>query len=161
MKMSRKLRTFIAVIAAPSAASLVVAAVGPFWGPSSLVTGSYWERAVRYFYLASLVSYTASFTVGTLTFLFLKLLRRESFVYFLVVGGATGFLYGMYWAVRPGYTFDRIAARLFFALLGVIVGATFSLIRGNKPEPNQALQHNDPSSHVSCLRTPRASRDRG
>ena len=27
--------------------------------------------------------------------------------------------------------------------------------------PNQALQHNDPSCHVSCLRTPRASRGRG
>jgi hypothetical protein len=27
--------------------------------------------------------------------------------------------------------------------------------------PNQALQHNDPSCHVSCLRTPRASRSRG
>jgi hypothetical protein len=28
-------------------------------------------------------------------------------------------------------------------------------------ELNQALQHNDPSSHASCLRTPRASRGRG
>ena len=28
-------------------------------------------------------------------------------------------------------------------------------------EPNQALQHNDPSCHVSCLRTPRASWGRG
>ena len=28
-------------------------------------------------------------------------------------------------------------------------------------EPNQALQHNDPSCHVSCFRTPRASRGRG
>jgi hypothetical protein len=28
-------------------------------------------------------------------------------------------------------------------------------------KPNQALQHNDPSCHVSCLRTPRASRGRG
>ena len=27
--------------------------------------------------------------------------------------------------------------------------------------PNQALQHNDPSCHVSCFRTPRASRGRG
>jgi hypothetical protein len=27
--------------------------------------------------------------------------------------------------------------------------------------PNQALQHNDPSCHESCLRTPRASRGRG
>ena len=27
--------------------------------------------------------------------------------------------------------------------------------------PNQALQHNDPSCHGSCFRTPRASRDRG
>jgi hypothetical protein len=30
-----------------------------------------------------------------------------------------------------------------------------------KKQPNQALQHNDPSCHVSCLRTPRASRGRG
>jgi hypothetical protein len=28
-------------------------------------------------------------------------------------------------------------------------------------QANQALQHNDPSCHVSCLRTPRASRGRG
>jgi ribosomal protein S18 acetylase RimI-like enzyme len=28
-------------------------------------------------------------------------------------------------------------------------------------EPNQALKHNDPSCHASCLRTPRASRGRG
>ena len=28
-------------------------------------------------------------------------------------------------------------------------------------KPNQALQHNDPSCHESCLRTPRASRGRG
>jgi len=28
-------------------------------------------------------------------------------------------------------------------------------------EPNKALQHNDPSCHESCLRTPRASRGRG
>jgi len=30
-----------------------------------------------------------------------------------------------------------------------------------KTEANQALQHNDPSCHVSCLRTPHASRGRG
>jgi hypothetical protein len=28
-------------------------------------------------------------------------------------------------------------------------------------QTNQALQHNDPSCHESCLRTPRASRGRG
>jgi len=30
-----------------------------------------------------------------------------------------------------------------------------------RKRPNQALQHNDPSCHESCLRTPRASRGRG
>jgi hypothetical protein len=30
-----------------------------------------------------------------------------------------------------------------------------------KMKPNQSLQHNDPGCHASCLRTPRASRDRG
>jgi hypothetical protein len=30
-----------------------------------------------------------------------------------------------------------------------------------KQKANQALQHNDPSCHESCLRTPRASRSRG
>ena len=34
-------------------------------------------------------------------------------------------------------------------------------VRWEKTAPNQALQHNDPSCHVSCLRTPRASRGRG
>jgi len=31
----------------------------------------------------------------------------------------------------------------------------------DKGKPNQALQHNDPSCHVPCLRTPRASWGRG
>ena len=31
----------------------------------------------------------------------------------------------------------------------------------SKKPPNQALQHNDPSCHVPCLRTNRASRGRG
>jgi len=31
----------------------------------------------------------------------------------------------------------------------------------NRGKPNQALQHNDPSCHVPCLRTYRASRGRG
>jgi hypothetical protein len=34
-------------------------------------------------------------------------------------------------------------------------------VRFRNKQPNQALQHNDPSCHVSCLRTPRASRGRG
>jgi len=37
----------------------------------------------------------------------------------------------------------------------------FTRLNPIKSEPNQALQHNDPSCHESCLRTPRASRDRG
>jgi hypothetical protein len=37
----------------------------------------------------------------------------------------------------------------------------FGVHRPPRTEPNQALQHNDPSCHVSCLRTPRASRGRG
>jgi len=39
--------------------------------------------------------------------------------------------------------------------------SSLSLMLSYKVRPNQALQHNDPSCHVSCLRTPRASRDRG
>jgi len=35
------------------------------------------------------------------------------------------------------------------------------LEHGRKDEANQAVQHNDPSCHELCLRTPRASRDRG
>ena len=34
-------------------------------------------------------------------------------------------------------------------------------IEAQKRKANQALQHNDPSCHESCLRTPRASRGRG
>jgi len=37
----------------------------------------------------------------------------------------------------------------------------FALHDADENRPNQALQHNDPSCHESCLRTPRASRDRG
>jgi ribosomal protein S18 acetylase RimI-like enzyme len=41
-------------------------------------------------------------------------------------------------------------------------GIRFTPMRRNcENRPNQALQHNDPSCHESCLRTPRASRGRG
>ena len=38
---------------------------------------------------------------------------------------------------------------------------TLTRLLSEKNEPNQALQHNDPSCHVSCFRTPRASWGRG
>jgi hypothetical protein len=45
---------------------------------------------------------------------------------------------------------------------GASAKITFELaIQMKRQTANQALQHNDPSCHVSCLRTPRASRGRG
>ena len=55
-----------------------------------------------------------------------------------------------------------------YALVGGVFGASVLCpilisiwLPSKTTEPNQALQHNDPSCHVSCLRTPRASRGRG
>ena len=48
-----------------------------------------------------------------------------------------------------------------FVSAGVILGALVFRNLKRKGRANQALQHNDPSCHESCLRTPRASRDRG
>jgi len=45
------------------------------------------------------------------------------------------------------------------ALAMLFIGRKLAMQRKN--EPNKAVQHNDPSCHGSCLRTPRASRDRG
>ena len=50
-------------------------------------------------------------------------------------------------------------------VIGVLMLVYFSKHRAEFTDenktPNQALQHNDPSCHASCLRTPRASRGRG
>jgi len=50
----------------------------------------------------------------------------------------------------------------------LVLGRSFVLARNRDlrlekrmKTPNQALQHNDPSCHESCLRTPPASRGRG
>jgi len=47
--------------------------------------------------------------------------------------------------------------------VGVVwIRATDGKVFESEPKPaNQALQHNDPSCHMSCLRTPRASWGRG
>jgi len=56
----------------------------------------------------------------------------------------------------------RVESHIFYPALGFSPSKTQSVYRKVlKTEPNQALQHNDPSCHESCLRTPRASRGRG
>jgi hypothetical protein len=57
-------------------------------------------------------------------------------------------------SLQDGYDRKKYAGEL----EAMIIASARELL---KTEPNQALQHNDPSCHVSCLRTPRASRDRG
>jgi hypothetical protein len=70
--------------------------------------------------------------------------------------------------VRDGKAFLKIRSmpivgskwkeRIVYVELSELDAATRDFI---SKQPNQALQHNDPSCHVSCLRTPRASRGRG
>jgi len=63
--------------------------------------------------------------------------------------------------------FDRsiyyFGAGLLLLASGLLLLAAKYLVRSRirKSEANQALQHNDPTSHEPCLRTPRSSRGRG
>jgi hypothetical protein len=72
----------------------------------------------------------------------------------LVVARSSAILGGV---VCDGYFED------FAGFHDVPLSKAIDLLKAHKQKrpPNQALQHNDPSCHVSCLRTPRASRDRG
>jgi len=57
-----------------------------------------------------------------------------------------------------------VAVRVFFrdlTDLQVALRIIRSIEWKRQNPPNQAVQHNDPSCHESCLRTPRASRGRG
>jgi len=61
---------------------------------------------------------------------------------------------------------DRVCDGYFDDFAGfrdVPVAKAIDLLKAKKKTipPNQAVQHNDPSCHESCLRTPRASRGRG
>ena len=143
--MSRVLRTTIAFLVAPVVAPVVAAVVALWWAPPFLVGDAWTARAARCFYLTALVSYPLSYTVGTLTFLVLWFAKRESIWAYSIFGGGAGFFYAVMFVVRPGYDLDRIAARLFLALLGVLVAASFALLRGRKPEPN-------PESYVTRSR---------
>jgi chloramphenicol 3-O-phosphotransferase len=66
------------------------------------------------------------------------------------------------------WQFDRVHQNMSYALefdTSVVSSddCATSILRfmQQQTEANQALQHNDPGCHVSCLRTPRASRGRG
>ena len=63
-----------------------------------------------------------------------------------------------HWEVQPDQE-EECAEGEVWERLRLFLAYKFGLHR--KPEPNKALQHNDPSCHVPCLRTYRASRGRG
>ena len=129
--MNRTLRTVIAYIVAPAVASTIVAIVGASVRPPG--EGPSWIAAFgQYFFVASVSSYAISYTVGTLAFVVLRKMRRESFWIYGAIGGTLGFLYGVIIGVVDGFSLERIAAAAFFALLSSSVSVTFALSRSNE-----------------------------
>ena len=59
----------------------------------------------------------------------------------------------------PRKIVDSVGEEMVMGLLARV--EYFDLYSGEWKAPNQALQHNDPSCHVPCVRTDRASRGRG
>ena len=70
--------------------------------------------------------------------------------------GSLHYAHGHYWC--PVTDVSQRAINLWLDIKGFPIQET---LKKDTQKANQALQHNDPSCHESCLRTPRASRGRG
>jgi hypothetical protein len=91
--------------------------------------------------------------------------KKNLRVVLCVTAGAAllGFVSGVFTDIPDIRLFSTIGgATLFAIVLGYFPLVMWSqLLKPIENPPNQALQHNDPSCHVSCFRTPRASWGRG
>jgi hypothetical protein len=110
-------------------AAIIVAIIGASLRP--LGEGPSWTAAFAQYYLvAAVTSYGISFTVGALTFFTLRKLRRESLKAYGNTGFVVGLVYGVYVTFPNWFSPERIAAQIFFALLGCSVAVAFAALRG-------------------------------
>lgn len=121
-------RTICAFLVAPLAAGITGVTI------MAMARGETQQARLGNAFVAfSFVSYLLSLTFGTLVFLVLQFLKRESIFSYSLCGIAGGALYGFPSAVIQGISWS---AFLFFSLLGFSVALTFALIRG---KPKQML----------------------
>ena len=65
------------------------------------------------------------------------------------------------WSIKNREAHKVIVVNREVVAVGLSSGERSTLLEAKEKRANQALQHNDPSCHVSCLRTSRASWGRG
>jgi len=130
-------RTILAFAGAPAVAPVILGVVAACTRPpEERLT---WIEAFRqYSSAAAIVTYGASYTLGTLIFLTLRALRKESAFSYGSIGALAGILGGLV-AAQDSSLREALVGGLFLGLLGCAVATTFALIRGNpkKKEPNQ------------------------
>ena len=140
--MKESTRTILAFIVAPAVAPTILGVVAASMRPEG--EGPTWVASfAQYFSVAAVVSYAISYTLGTLTFIVLRALRRESAFSYGAVGAMAGVIWGSFTA--------SFLMCLYLGLLGCAVAAVFGLIRGasQKKEPIQPPQTTTGSSAPS------------
>lgn len=135
--MKASTRTALAFVVAPAVAPTIVGIIQASARPEG--EGPTWIASfAQYFSVAAIITYAVSYTLGTLTFLVLRALKKESVPHYGAVGAAAGVIWGLLGGLESG----ALVLAVYFGALGCSVATVFALIRGpsKRKEPNQSLQ---------------------
>jgi hypothetical protein len=125
------LRTACAFIFAPVIGAIEVAAIQASIRPAG--EGPTWfDSFAQWLIVASINSYLISYIAGTVTFIVLRMRRKESIRLYAAIGAIVGGSIGVFFlaiAVARA-TWMSILGVIVLALIGLSVAVTFAVIRG-------------------------------
>ena len=104
--------------------------------------------------LSLVFSYGVSYVVGVPVFLVLRHFRQEWHLYYAGAGVALGVLYTLCTGAISGTIGDVLTVGTMFGVLGLLVGLTFSLIRGGERRLAQPIGREEPPSSPPIKVTP-------
>ncbi len=136
--MHTRLRTVAAFLVAPSVAGILVGIAGA--STRKQVEGLTWLLAFwQYFVAACIGAYALSYTLGTLTFVALRIFNRESIFNYTFIGAILGMGYGLVIAsVGYGSVLGALGLVGFFSFVAGSVALVFAILRG-KMATNKVL----------------------
>lgn len=118
------IRTAIAFAVAPLIAAILVM---PSGGPI----------------LSLMLSYGVSYIFGVPVFLALRHLQQERHLYYAGAGFALGIVYALCTGAVSGTVGDLLTVGTIFGLLGLLVGLSFSLIRGGERRMSPTMRSSE------------------
>ena len=119
------MRTVFAYLLAPWVAAIAVSVMTI---PDGL------HAAGQMLFISAYVSYLISWVVGTVVFLILRKMKKETIKHYFLTGAASGIVILLFFLASSsgGTLIESILSALYFAFLGGSVAMAFALIRGPK-----------------------------